>query len=100
MEGTIADVRCLSCGAPAKYDVVRQSYVCAFCGGQVELSQAQAQKRGFRQLQQEKIRRSAEAFHLLRANCTGCGAELVFEEQEAQTSCAFCDYQHTIYFRV
>ena len=90
MEGTIADVRCLSCGAPAKYDVIRQSYVCAFCGGQVELSQAQAQKRGFRQLQQEKIRRSAEAFHLLRANCTGCGAELVFEEQEAQTSCAFC----------
>ena len=57
MEGTIADVRCLSCGAPAKYDVIRQSYVCAFCGGQVELSQAQAQKRGFRQLQQEKIRR-------------------------------------------
>ncbi len=90
MEGTIADVRCLSCGAPAKYDVIRQSYVCAFCGGQVELSQAQAQKRGFRQLQQEKIRRRAEAFHLLRANCTGCGAELVFEEQEAQTSCAFC----------
>ena len=90
MAGTIADIRCLSCGAPAEYDVIRQSYVCAYCGGQVEVSQAQEQKRGFRKLQQEKIRRSAEAFRLQRANCTGCGAELVFEENEAQSSCAFC----------
>ena len=90
MEGTIADVRCLSCGAPAKYDVVRQSYVCAYCGGRVEVSQAQAQKQGFRQLQQEKIRTSADAFRLQRANCTGCGAQLIFEENEAQSSCAFC----------
>jgi predicted RNA-binding Zn-ribbon protein involved in translation (DUF1610 family) len=90
MEGTIADVRCLSCGAPAKYDVVRQSYVCAYCGGRVEVSQAQAQKQGFRQLQQEKIRSSADAFRLQRANCTGCGAQLIFEENEAQSSCAFC----------
>ena len=56
MEGTIADVRCLSCGAPAKYDVVLQSYVCAYCGGQTALSQAQAQKQGFRKLHRLRSR--------------------------------------------
>ena len=90
MEGTIADVRCPSCGAPAKYDIIRQHYHCAHCGGKVGINEALAQKQGFRSIQQEKIRQSADKYRLMRANCTGCGAELVFEENEAQSNCAFC----------
>ncbi len=90
MEGNIADIRCPNCGAPAAYDIVRGNYHCAHCGGRVELSEAQAQRRGFRSLQQEKIRESAGKYRLMRANCTGCGAELVFEENEALTNCSFC----------
>ena len=89
-EGTIADVHCPNCGAPAKYDIVSQHYHCSYCASKVEVSEAQAQKRGFRSLQQEKIKQSAGQYHLMQASCSGCGAELVFEESEALADCAFC----------
>jgi len=90
MGGTIADVHCPNCGAPAKYDIVRQNYRCASCGSRVEISEALAEKKGFRSLQQERIRQSAGRYKLMTASCSGCGAELVFEEGEAATNCAFC----------
>ena len=90
MNGTIADVHCPNCGAPARYDVVKRQYLCSYCGGKVEIGEAQAQKKGFRRLQQEKIRQSAERYSLMHASCTGCGASLIFPEGEAMADCAFC----------
>ena len=90
MEGTIADVRCPRCGAPARYDIRRQQYLCAYCGAAVGVRDALAQKQGFRSIQQAHIRASAQSRRLMRAGCTGCGAELVFDEGEAMTTCAFC----------
>ncbi len=90
MAGSIADVHCPKCGAPAKFDIVRQYYHCAYCGGQVKINEAIASKQGFRSVQQEKIRQSAGQYQLMRANCSGCGAELVFDKNEAITNCAFC----------
>ena len=51
MEGTVADIRCPSCGAPAKYSIIRGQYLCAYCGGRVGIAEAQAQKEGFRSIQ-------------------------------------------------
>ena len=90
MKGTVADVRCPNCAAPAHYDIAKGHYLCAYCGGHVGISEAIAQRKGFRSLQQEKARLSAKERRLLRASCTGCGAELVFEEGEALASCSFC----------
>ena len=50
MEGNIADVRCRECGAPAKYNVIRQQYLCSYCGGKTEVSEAIAEKKGFRSI--------------------------------------------------
>ena len=90
MEGTLADVRCPGCGAPAHYDIIKEQYLCAYCGGRVGIRDALAQKQGFRSIQQKKIRQSAEGYRLFRTSCSGCGAELVFEEGEAMSGCAFC----------
>ena len=90
MEGSIADVRCPSCGAPAKYDIIQGRYLCGYCGCAVAVSDAMAQKQGFRSIQQARIRQSAAQRRLMRASCSGCGAELVFEEGEAMSGCAFC----------
>ena len=90
MTGTIADVRCRSCGAPARFNILKQQYCCSYCGGQVGIAEALSQKQGFRSIQRERIKRSALECRLLHAACTGCGAELVFEESEAMTNCAFC----------
>ena len=87
---SIADVHCPKCGAPAEYNIIRGSYKCGFCGSTVELGEAMAEKQGFRKLQQEKIRKSSERYRLMRASCSGCGAEIVFDESEAMSNCAFC----------
>ena len=90
MAGTIADVRCASCGAPARFDIMKQQYCCSYCGGQVGITEALAQKQGFRSIQRERIKNSAQSHRLMRASCTGCGAELIFEESEAMSNCSFC----------
>ncbi|MBR5367487.1 MAG: hypothetical protein IK132_14685 [Clostridia bacterium] len=90
MEGNLADIRCPHCGAPAEYDIVGGRYLCAYCGSRSGIGEVQAQRLGFRSLQQERIRKSAEKTRLMRANCTGCGASVVIEEGEAAVTCAFC----------
>ena len=90
MEHRITDIHCPQCGAPAAFDIVKQRYLCGYCGGTVEISQAQQEKQGFRDLQQEKLRDSVKKFRLFRTSCSGCGAEVVFEENEALSDCAFC----------
>ncbi len=90
MKGSIADVFCPSCGAPARYDIPSGQYLCSYCGGKVAISEAMAMKKGFRSIQQARIRESAARRRLLRTACTGCGAELIIEEGEALGSCAFC----------
>lgn len=90
MEGNLADIRCPHCGAPAEYDIVRGRYLCAYCGSPSGVEEVQAQKRGFRSMQQERIRKSAERTRLQQASCTGCGAAVVLEEGEAAVTCAFC----------
>ena len=90
MEGCIADVRCPDCGAPANYDIIKQQYLCSYCGGHAEIEEAIAQKKGFRSILQSRIKRDAEKYHLISAECPGCGAKIVVEEGEAVSDCAFC----------
>lgn len=87
---TIADIHCPNCGAPAAYEIRSGVYTCRHCGGKVTVGEAQEEKRGFRKMQQRKLRESAAKFRLQRASCSGCGAEVVFEENEATAKCAFC----------
>ena len=86
----ITDIHCLQCGAPAKFDIVKQLYVCGHCGGKVGIGEAQEEKLGFRNRQRDRLRESVKKYRLFRTSCSGCGAEVVFEENEALSSCAFC----------
>lgn len=40
MKGNYADVRCPSCGAPARFDIIKQQYLCGYCGGTVGIKEA------------------------------------------------------------
>lgn len=90
MDNRIADIRCPVCGGPAQFDIVRQQYLCRYCGGQVGIDEALQQKHGFREMQQKKINDSLKSYDLMQASCPSCGANLVFEENEAMATCAFC----------
>ena len=86
----IVDIHCPGCGAPALYDIRSGVYACRYCGGKVTAGQAQEEKRGFREFQQSRLHASAANYRLQRASCTGCGAQVIFEENEAIAECAFC----------
>ena len=90
MAKKITEIYCPSCGAPAKFDIIRQEYVCGYCGGQVGIKDALQEKQGFRQIHKDKMNDSLKSYRLMQANCSGCEATLVFEENEALSSCAFC----------
>ncbi len=90
MENRITDIHCPQCGAPAEFNIVQQRYLCEYCGGRFETGIAQKEKLGFRRLQGELLKDSVKDYRLFRASCTGCGADVVFEENEALSNCAFC----------
>ena len=86
----ITDIHCNKCGAPARFDIVRQQYVCGYCGGTVGIKEAIEQKKYFRQIHSEKMKTSVKQYDFAEASCTGCGATLVFNKNEAISNCAFC----------
>lgn len=90
MKKLITDIHCPQCGAPANFDIVDQRYRCEYCGGKVGIREAQQQKQGFRAVQASKLQSSVGKFQLFSASCSGCGATVVFQENEALTNCAFC----------
>ena len=90
MEGRITDIHCPQCGAPADFDIIRQTYLCAHCGEHVEIGEAVKEIRGFRKIRADHLEKTVRSLRLFRASCTGCGAEVVFEENEAASVCAFC----------
>ena len=86
----ITDIHCPSCGAPARFDILQQKYLCDYCGGKVEIGEACREKQGFRKMRGEKLKNEVASFRLVKASCSGCGAVVVFEEGEALSGCAFC----------
>ena len=45
----ITDIHCPNCGAPAKFDIIRQRYLSGYCGGSVGISEA-LQHRGWQHI--------------------------------------------------
>ena len=84
------NIYCSSCGAPAKFDIPGQVYRCAYCGGVTGIREPLAEKQGFRRMHREKLAARRRQFPLVRTQCTGCGAQVVFPEGEALAGCAFC----------
>ena len=78
----ITDIHCPSCGAPAKFDILSQQYLCAYCGGKVGIREALKEKEGFRKIRGEKLKNDVGSFRLVKTSCTGCGATVFFEENE------------------
>ena len=83
-------IYCSSCGAPAQFDIARQTYVCQYCGGETGIHEPLEEKRGFRKLHRKTLEQARQNYPLVSCSCSGCGATVIFPEQEALTSCSFC----------
>ena len=86
----ITDIYCPGCGAPANFNIITQQYHCRYCGSAVTIASAKELKLGFRKIRGQHLQESVKQYRLSEASCSGCGAELVFEEGEALSNCAFC----------
>ena len=71
MNNKIIAIHCRHCGAPAEFDIVKQEYVCGYCGGTVGIKEALQEKQGFRAMQQERIQSSVKSYKLFKASCSG-----------------------------
>lgn len=86
----ILNVHCKHCGAPAVYDIKKQSYTCRFCGQETGLGDAAREKIGFRKLVQENLKEERPDFEPAVAKCPSCGAEVLFPKNEVMKTCSFC----------
>ena len=87
MGKSILNIYCPSCGAPAQFDIVRQIYCCQHCDGKVTIESAKKVKEQIIKVNEKKVDKN---FGLEISSCSGCGATIVFEENEALSNCEFC----------
>lgn len=90
MTKKIIDIYCPNCNGPTKFDIVKQCYFCNYCGSNVQIDEAIKQKQGFRKLQSDKLKDQVKNYKLFSGKCSGCDAQIVFEENEATANCPFC----------
>ena len=90
MDKRITEIYCPNCGAPARFDIKKQKYLCSYCDSKVEIGEAQQQKQGFRKIRSDVLKKTVKQYNLFNVSCTGCGAQIVFEENEALSTCPFC----------
>ena len=84
------NIYCACCGASARFDIAKQIYRCQYCGGETGIREPLEEKRGFRNLHRENMAHEKRNYPLVSCACTGCGATVVFPENEALSNCAFC----------
>ena len=83
-------IACKNCGSPVSYDIVRQTYRCGACGEVSGIQEVRDRSVKMRELNKQQLRAAAEPAGLQTAQCSGCGARVVFPQQEALTTCDFC----------
>lgn len=82
-------VYCKNCGAPAGFDIVRQTYACASCGEQTGIQETKAAVFRWKTLQKQNLDWNP-GLTLEKYSCPACGAQIVFERGEASEICDFC----------
>ena len=86
----LLDIHCSSCGSPAEYNIEKHTYCCAYCGNETSTTAAAAEKRGFRKLHTERLNEQRKTMKSITCRCSGCGAVVVFPENDVLQTCSFC----------
>ena len=81
-------IYCRRCGAPAGFDILRQTYRCAHCGELTGIREAEDEVLAWRTLrrQDKNAVRAATADR----TCPTCGAPIRFPAGEASAACEYC----------
>ncbi|WP_297966826.1 hypothetical protein [uncultured Anaerovibrio sp.] len=82
-------VYCKSCGAPANYDIVRQQYLCQYCGGVTDVKDPIMRLEKWRDARRKAILEGENADAEVHS-CQNCGAQVIIPKGEAMGKCGFC----------
>ncbi|MDO4800260.1 MAG: hypothetical protein Q4A52_07085, partial [Bacillota bacterium] len=83
-------VNCKQCGAPANFDIIKQSYCCPSCGSESGISEIRVREQQWRTLNRETIEESFREHPVEAHRCPSCGAQVVFGAGEISEQCDFC----------
>lgn len=83
-------IYCRNCGAPAGFDIVRQTYRCPNCGETTGIEDASDRVLKWKVLQKNSRTARKEGSEAVQYSCTGCGAVVEFGAGEASANCDFC----------
>ena len=81
---------CKNCGAPAGFDIIRQTYSCPNCGEFSGMEEVERNITRWRELHKKNLKARTEGQSLEKHVCPTCGAQVVFKAGEASGSCDFC----------
>lgn len=79
---------CQNCGSPAEFDIVAQTYRCAYCRQISGLEKKGKKPSTWRQFASKNNRQ--RDFQLQRHACPACGAKVIFQHNESSETCDFC----------
>lgn len=81
---------CKNCGAPAGFDIIRQTYSCPNCGQVSGMQEVERNVTQWRELHKKNMKAKAQGQSLEKHVCPTCGAQVVFKAGEASGTCDFC----------
>ena len=80
---------CKNCGAPAGFDILRQTYACASCGETTGIKEIKEEVVQWKTLQKQN-RVANSVLSLEEYSCPACCAYIIFEKSEVSETCDFC----------
>ncbi len=83
-------VFCKNCGAPAGFDILRQTYRCASCGELTGIAEAKDQASRWKLLRKEDSAAMPQGQTVETYACPACGATIAFGPGDASGTCDFC----------
>jgi DNA-directed RNA polymerase subunit RPC12/RpoP len=82
-------IYCASCASPAEFDIVKQSYHCAYCNSDTNINVSLEKMKQWRTQQQSALKLENLA-GVVNCECPSCGARVAVDAGEATETCGFC----------
>lgn len=83
-------IYCKNCGAPAGFDIIRQTYSCPNCGQVSGIEEIKKDMAQWRELKKQDNKARTAGQNLEKHACPTCGAEVAIPAGEATGNCDFC----------
>jgi len=83
-------IYCKNCGAPAGFDIIRQTYSCPNCGQVSGIEEIKKDMAQWRELKKRDNKARTAGQNLEKYSCPTCGAEVAIPAGEATGACDFC----------